>query len=144
MPVDCKPPVAAAKVRLSKEFDDDFVVMLRERVSNTLEDMQTNAIEVEANRSASGKLKAKAEKEKRKLKAKIDDSSSSKSKLEDQKIDEITSLLKNLSNRISKIETQPRTPQQIVVRTQAQTQFRRTPQMQILQRPVLIKMFNHL
>ena len=71
--------------------------------------MQTNDIKVEANRSASGKLKAKAEKEERKLKARVDDSSSSKSKLEDQKINEITYLLRNLSNRISKTETQHRT-----------------------------------
>ena len=39
MPVDCKPPVATAKSRFSKAFDDDFVVMLRERTSRTLEDM---------------------------------------------------------------------------------------------------------
>lgn len=103
--IDCKPPVVAANVKFSKAFEDDFVVMLRERVSNTLEDMKTNAIEVEANRSYLGKLKAKVEKEERKLKARVDDSSSSKSKIEDQKIDEITSLLRNLSNRISKIET---------------------------------------
>ena len=108
--------------------------MLRERVSNTLEDMQTNTIEVEANRSASSKLKAKTEKEERKLKSRIDDSSSSKSKLEDHKIDEITSLIRNLSNRISKIESQPRTTQQTVVKPQAQTQFQRAPQMHILQR----------
>lgn len=44
IPADCKPPVAAAKSRFSKAFDDDFIVMLRERTSRTLEDMQTNAI----------------------------------------------------------------------------------------------------
>lgn len=86
MPTNCKPPVAAAKVRFSKAFDDDFVVTLRERVSNTLEDMQTNAIEVESNRSASGKLKAKDEKEEIKLRAKIDDSSSSNSNLKIRKL----------------------------------------------------------
>jgi len=66
MPPDCKPPVVAAKSRLSKAFDDDFVVMLRERTSRTLEDMQTNAIKVDANRSASATLKAKEEKAQRK------------------------------------------------------------------------------
>jgi len=116
MHIDCKPPVAVAKVRFSKAFEDEFVVMLRERVSNTLEDMHTNSIEVEANRLASGKLKAKAKKEERKLKFRVDDSSSSKYKLEDHKIDEITSLLRNISNRISKIETQPRIAQQTAVR----------------------------
>ena len=59
MPTNCKPLVVAAKVIFSKAFEDDFSVMIRERVSNTLEYMQTNSIEVEANGSASGKLKAK-------------------------------------------------------------------------------------
>jgi len=82
MPVDCKPPIAAAKSRFSKAFDDDFVVMLRERTSRTLEDMQTNAIEVEANRVASTSLKLKEEKAQRKLKSIEEASSSSKTKLE--------------------------------------------------------------
>ena len=59
MPADCKPPVAVAKSRFSKDFDDDFVFMLRERTSRTLEDMQANAAEVEANRVPSTSLKAK-------------------------------------------------------------------------------------
>lgn len=68
MTLDCKPPVTAAKVRFSKAFDDDFVVMLRERKSETLADMQANAIEVEANKSTSSKLKAKEKKMKGKWK----------------------------------------------------------------------------
>ena len=39
MPPNCKPPVTAAKVKFSKGFDDDFVVMLRERTFVTLADM---------------------------------------------------------------------------------------------------------
>lgn len=73
-------------------------------ISPTLQDMQTNSMEVEANKSASSKLKSKAEKVEIKLKAK-EEGSSSKSKNDDKKIDEITSLLRNLSNRISKIGT---------------------------------------
>jgi len=111
MLVDSKPLVAVAKVIFLKAFEDEFGFMLRKKVSNTLEDMQTNFIEVEANTSSSGKLKAIVEKEERKLKTRVDDSYSSKSKLEDQKIDEITSLLRNISNMISKIETQPRIAQ---------------------------------
>ena len=59
-----------------------------------------------------------------------EEGSSSKTKNEDQKIDEITSLLRNLSNRISKIESQPRTIQQIAATPQ--TQNKRPPQPQIL------------
>ncbi len=62
MPAYCKSHVVAAKSRFSKAFDDDFVVMLQERTSRTLEDMQTYAIEVEANRPASTSLKLKEEK----------------------------------------------------------------------------------
>ena len=90
--------------------------MLRERTSRTLEDKKTNAIEVEANRVDSTTLKAEEEKAQRKLKSTPEASSSSKTKTEDSKIDEITSLLRNLSNRISKIETQPRTVQQKATR----------------------------
>ena len=88
--------------------------MLRERTSRTLKDMQTNAIEVEENSVASTSLKAKEEKAQRKLKSSQEASTSSKTKTEDSKIDEITSLLRSLSNRISKIETQPRIVQQTV------------------------------
>lgn len=59
MPQDCKPPVAVAKSRFSKAFDNDFFVILRERTLRTLEYMQTNAIEVEENRATSTSFKAK-------------------------------------------------------------------------------------
>ena len=98
----------AAKSRFSKAFEDDFVVMLRERTSRTLGDMQTNSIEIEANRATSATLKAKEEKTQRNIKTSEEAFTSSKTKTEDSKIDEITSLLRNLCN---KIETQPRTIQ---------------------------------
>jgi len=114
MPPNCKIPIETAKSMFSKAFEDDFVVMLRERTSRTLEYMQTNSIEVEANRIASTTLKVKEEKAQRKLKSSQEASTSLKTKIEDYKIDEITSLLRNISNRISKIETQPRIVQQTV------------------------------
>lgn len=102
--------------------------------------MQTNAIEVEENRVDSTSLKAKEEKAQRKLKSiqeASSSSSSSKTKTEDSKIDEITSLLRNISNRISKIETQPGTVQKTVTRSQNQNQgqYKSNPQLQIVQRP---------
>lgn len=69
MPPDCKPLVTSTKDKLSKSFEDDFVVMLREIKSKTLADMKTNAIEVEENRSSFSKLKANAEKAERKIKS---------------------------------------------------------------------------
>jgi len=50
MLLDCKSPLTATKGRFSKAFDDHFVVMLRERKYETLEDIKTNSIEVEANK----------------------------------------------------------------------------------------------
>lgn len=122
MPPDCNPPVAAAKSRFSKDFEGDFAVMLRERTSRSLEDVQTNAVEVEENRAASSTLKTKEEKAQRKLKSSQEASTSSKTKTGDSKIDEITSLLRNLSNIISKIENQPRTVRKTVTRPQNHNQ----------------------
>lgn len=110
IPCDYKPPVSVAKFIFSKSLDDDFKIMLRERTSITLEYMKTNAIEVESNRSTSVKLRAKEKKAKRKMKAK-EEGSSSKSTKEDKNIDEITSLLTNISNRILKMKAQPITIQ---------------------------------
>ena len=89
---------------------------------------------MEANRAASATLKAKEENSQRKLKSSQEASTSSKTKTEDSKIDEITSFLRNLSNRISKIETQPRIVQQIVNRPQNQNQgqYKMNPQLQII------------
>lgn len=81
--------------------------MLKERKFITLADMQTNVIEVEANRSTSAKLKAKEEKVEKRMKAR-EEGASSKTKYEDHKIDEITSLHRNISHKIYRMETQLR------------------------------------
>ena len=125
------------KKYIQKSMGSEEICSLREITSRTLEDMQTNAIEVEENTSSSATLKAKEDKAQRKLKSSEEASNSSKTKTEDSKINEITSLLRNMSNRISKIETQSRTVQQMVTRPQNQNhcQYKRNPPLQILQRP---------
>lgn len=92
---------------------------------------------MEANRAASATLKAEEEKAQRKLKSSQEASTSSKTKTKDSKIDEINSLLRNLSNRISKIETQPGIVQQTITepQNQNQRQYKVTPQLPIFQRP---------
>lgn len=64
MPADCKHLDIVAKLIFSKAFNDYFALMLRERKSKTLEDMEIDAINVEANKAASGKLREKAKKQK--------------------------------------------------------------------------------
>lgn len=85
MPPDCKPPATVAKVRFSKAFEYDFVVMHRKRKYKTLADMQTNTIEIKANRSIAAKLRAKAKNTKKRMKAR-EEGTSSKTKYEDHKL----------------------------------------------------------
>jgi hypothetical protein len=58
IPDEVKPPPKAAQLRYVDSFESDFSLLLRERRSATLDDMMTDAIEVEVNLMASGKMKA--------------------------------------------------------------------------------------
>ena len=64
--VNIKPSPGAAKLHYADAFDNDFSLLLRERKSNTLPTMFTNALEVEANMMACGKIKPRAEVDRRK------------------------------------------------------------------------------
>jgi hypothetical protein len=69
-------------------FDAEFCLLLRERRSTTLEDMQEDAIDVESNILATKKLRSKHAKEKRNKK--IDVASPSHVPKVDPKLDEMT------------------------------------------------------
>ena len=66
IPADIKPSPGVAKIHYADAFDNDFALLLRERKSNTLPAMFTNALEVEANMMAGGKIKPRAEVDRRK------------------------------------------------------------------------------
>jgi hypothetical protein len=53
---EVKPPPNATKLKYVDSFESDFTLLLRERRSATLDDMTTDAIEVEVNLMASGKM----------------------------------------------------------------------------------------
>jgi hypothetical protein len=57
IPTEVKPPPRVAQLRYVYSFDSDFSLFLREIRSNTLNDMMSDAIEVEVNLMASGKIK---------------------------------------------------------------------------------------
>jgi hypothetical protein len=61
IPDEVKPPPKAAQLRYVDSFESDFSLLLRERRSATLDDMMTDAIEVEVNLMASGKMKANSD-----------------------------------------------------------------------------------
>jgi hypothetical protein len=74
IPIDVKPSQPAAKVTFVGSFDPDFSLLLRERRSTTLTDMQDDAVEIESNMIASRKTRIKidsGDREKRKQKNKL-------------------------------------------------------------------------
>ena len=105
IPVEVKPSQPTTKVTFAGTFDPNFALLLREKRSTDLTKMQDDALEIESNMMASGKLKAKIEtgnKENRKFKEQGGPSRSGKS-LGD-KIDEMARVIRELSNKISKME----------------------------------------
>ena len=52
-----KPPGALAQLRYAESFDSDFSLLLRERESATLADMQNDAVKVDVNMLAAKKSK---------------------------------------------------------------------------------------
>jgi hypothetical protein len=132
IPAEVKPSQPAAKVTFAGAFDSDFTLLLRERRSTTLAGMQDDAIEIESNMMASGKLKTKVEmgaREPRRFKEHAGPSGSGKSA--EEKMDEMAKIIKDLSNKISRMEIEQAKPDPYV-----RNQFRRNPNPQIQQRQI--------
>jgi hypothetical protein len=105
IPAEVKPSQPSAKVTYAGAFDPDFALLLRERRSVDLPKMQDDAVEIESNMMASGKLKARTEnvnKENRKFKEQAGPSGSGKSA--GDRIEEMSRVIQQLSNKISKME----------------------------------------
>ena len=81
LPVEMKPPPIGARVVFAGAFVSDFSFTLRERRSSTLEQIQIDALEIEANMTSAGKVQDKG-------KSKEEDSS------QDQRIDDMTKVIK--------------------------------------------------
>ena len=54
-----KPPPVGARVVFSRAFESDFSFTLRERISPTLEQIQTDALDIEANMNTTRKTQEK-------------------------------------------------------------------------------------
>ena len=87
LPVEMKPPPIGARVVFVGEFEPDFSFTLRERISPTLEQIQTDSLEIEANMSIAGKVRDK-------------EKSKEEASSQDQRIDDMTKVIKNLSNKL--------------------------------------------
>jgi hypothetical protein len=97
---------------------------LRERRATTLAGMQDDAIEIESNMMASGKLKMKVDmgtREPRHFREQAGPSGSGRNTSE-EKMDEMAKIIKELSNKISRMEMEKSKPDPY-----ARNQFRRNP-----------------
>ena len=80
IPVEVKPPPRVAQLRYADSFESDFSFFLREIRSTSLDDMMSDAIEVEVNLMASGKIKYNSNRDMKKVQDKAQPSTSKSSK----------------------------------------------------------------
>jgi hypothetical protein len=105
IPVEVKPSQTAAKVTFVGAFKPDFTLLLRERRGDTLNRMQDDVVDIKSNMMASGKLKTKVEmgnQETKRFREQARPSGPSRSL--DDKIDDMARIIKELSNKISRME----------------------------------------
>lgn len=136
LPLEIQPPRAGAKVFFAREFESDFGFTLREILSPTLNHIQTNALEIEANLYVAGKIKQKYETmDKNKENEEVGSSNQPKDSHE-QKLDEMTKVIRNLANKLVKMELDNKNPPKKIQQGQNRKfnpQFR-IPLLQIMQR----------
>jgi hypothetical protein len=105
IPSKVKPSQPAAKVTFAGAFEPDFALLLRERRGATLNRMQDDVVEIESNMMASGKLKSKVEAGNRETRRFREQAGSSGSnRYTDEKVDDMVRVIKDLSNKISRME----------------------------------------
>jgi hypothetical protein len=79
IPTEVNPPPRATQLRYVDSFESDFSLLLRERRSTSLDDMMSDAIEVEVNLMASGNFKYNSGKDMNKVQDKAHPSTSQSS-----------------------------------------------------------------
>jgi hypothetical protein len=132
IPVEVKPSQPIEKVTFTGAFEPDFALLLRERRAVELTRMQDNVVEIESNMMASSKLKAKVETRNRETKHFKEQAGPSGSRRSsDDKMDDMEKIIKELSNKISKMELDQSKADQFVRR-----EFRRNPNPQIQKRQI--------
>ena len=105
IPAETKPTETAAKLAYANSFNPEFSLLLRERKSESLQNMQSAALEVESNILASNRLKEETEHQivDRKGKKEII-TSNHIGKSSDSKMDEMSKIIKKLSAKIDRLE----------------------------------------
>ena len=103
IPIEIKPSKTSAKLTYANSFDSEFSLLLRERRSVTLLNMQEAALEVESNMLATCKLKEQSKYFDRDKKGKKEMSSTSTGN-SSYKMDEMNKIIKKLSAKVNRLE----------------------------------------
>jgi hypothetical protein len=98
---EIKPTEASAKITYVSAFDPDFFLLLRERRATYLAHMQYADLEVESNVLAVDRLKNKADRDRGRG---ISEASTSGSPASHPQVDELTKLVKSLSENMERMK----------------------------------------
>jgi hypothetical protein len=101
IPDEIKPTKTSAKITYDSAFDPAFFLLLRERRSTSLVDMQGASLEVQPNIVAYDKLKGKSNRDRRKRRT---EASTFDSHIVHPQVGELTKLVKSLSTKIEKLK----------------------------------------
>jgi hypothetical protein len=132
IPAEVKPSQPTAKVTFTGDFEPDFSLILRERRYVDLTRMQDDAIEIDSNMMELGKLKETVKigtKETKRFREHVGTSGSGRSS--EEKMDYMAKIIKDLSNKISRMELDQAKPDPF-----SRRYFKRNPNPQIQQRLV--------
>jgi hypothetical protein len=111
IPTEVKPPPRVAQLRYVDSFESDFALLLRERRSTSLDDMMSDAIEVEVNLMASGKIKYNSDRDMNKVQDKAQPSTSQSS---EERFELMMKTMEKLMERMS-LDNKPNTREQVDV-----------------------------
>lgn len=109
LPLQIKSPLVGAKVVFAGSFETDFGFTLREMISHPRSN-QTDALEIEENMSATEKNKLKSRQTKKKNGKEETGPSNQQKDSHDQKLDEMIKVIRNLSNKLLKMELENKNP----------------------------------
>jgi len=126
LPAEIKPPLAREKITFAGAFESNFGFTLREIRAPTLEQIQTDALEIKANLVAAGKV-PETQPSQDKGKAKIESSQS-------QSLEDTCNIIKTMSDKLNRLELENKNSRrQTQFNKNFNPQFRRQP-LQILQK----------
>jgi hypothetical protein len=108
IPIEVKPPPRATQLRYVDSFESDFFLLLRESRSTSLDDMMSDAIEVEVNLMASGNIKYNYDRDMNKVQEKAQPSTSHSS---EERFDLMMNTMEKLMERMS-LDNNPNTREQ--------------------------------